>query len=296
MLFSKSKGVMFIRIKNNAVVPTNDYVFKRIFGHVGNEEITKSLVSSIIGRKINSINLEGNTILEKDLLDDKLGILDIKAKLDDMVYCDIEMQVLNNKNIEKRIMYYWSKMYAAGIKRGEDFINLKKSISILIANFELDNLNNISKFHTEWKIREKEYSKIVLTEVLEIHIIELPKLIYLIENDYKQNDKLVIWSKFLLNPDKLEDYEMANNEDIKLAKNELDKLNEDEYEQRIAELRQKHILDTKSMISYGYDKGLEEGKKEIAKRLIAKGLDIKEIMDITKLTREDIENIIKGLK
>ena len=25
----------------SSFVPTNDYVFKRIFGHVGNEEITK---------------------------------------------------------------------------------------------------------------------------------------------------------------------------------------------------------------------------------------------------------------
>ena len=28
--------------------PTNDYVFKRIFGYVGNEEITKVLLNAII--------------------------------------------------------------------------------------------------------------------------------------------------------------------------------------------------------------------------------------------------------
>ena len=76
-----SKGVIIIE-NFNAVVPTNDYVFKRIFGRVGNEEITKSFINSILDTKIESVNLEGNTILEKDLLDDKVGILDIKAKLD----------------------------------------------------------------------------------------------------------------------------------------------------------------------------------------------------------------------
>ena len=62
--------------KHTAVVPTNDYVFKKIFGQVGNEEITKDLVSSIIGKKIQSINLDGNTILEKELINGKIGILD----------------------------------------------------------------------------------------------------------------------------------------------------------------------------------------------------------------------------
>ena len=34
--------------KNIILRPTNDYVFRRIFGHVGNEDITKGLVSSIV--------------------------------------------------------------------------------------------------------------------------------------------------------------------------------------------------------------------------------------------------------
>lgn len=71
---------MSIEKNQTAVIPTNDYVFKRIFGKVGNEFITKEFLSVILDRKLMSVNLEGNTILEKELLDDKLGILDIKAK------------------------------------------------------------------------------------------------------------------------------------------------------------------------------------------------------------------------
>ena len=54
--------------------PKNDYVFKRIFGHVGNEEITAGLLSSILNKKVNDVKLDCNTITEKDLLDDKIGI------------------------------------------------------------------------------------------------------------------------------------------------------------------------------------------------------------------------------
>lgn len=141
--------------KKDSLSPTNDYVFKRIFGHVGNEEITKDFLSSIIGKEITSINLEGNTILEKDLLSQKIGILDVKATLDSNILCDIEIQVLKNKNIEKRMLFYWSKLYSSTISSGEDFKKLKKTISILITNFEIDSLLDIPKFHTKWEIREK---------------------------------------------------------------------------------------------------------------------------------------------
>ena len=85
--------------------PKNDYVFKRIFGHTGNEDITKSFLSSIIPDKIEKIELDCNPIMDKDLLDDKLGILDIKARLNDNVVCNVEMQICDKKNIEKRLLF-----------------------------------------------------------------------------------------------------------------------------------------------------------------------------------------------
>ena len=58
--------------KNKVMVPTNDYVFQRIFGHAGNEEITKGLLTAILKRKIQKVELNEKTILEKDLKDDKV--------------------------------------------------------------------------------------------------------------------------------------------------------------------------------------------------------------------------------
>ena len=59
-------------MQNNLLSPKQDYVFKRIFGYVGNEDITKDLLSSIIDDNITAIELDNNPILEKDLMDDKL--------------------------------------------------------------------------------------------------------------------------------------------------------------------------------------------------------------------------------
>lgn len=287
------------------MTPTNDYLFKRIFGQLGNEEITKGLVSSIIGRKIKDISLEGNTILAKDLVTDKLGILDVKIRFDTNVVCDVEMQVLYDKNIEERILYYWGKLYVNSIKSGDSFKKLKKTISILIANFEIKDLSEIHKFHTEWQIREKDYRKTILTNILEIHIISLPKLMKMIKNEEipKQNEKLAIWSKFIVNPEMLEESEMQRNKVVKKAKEELDKINKDEYERRLAELRQKAIRDDAAIRDFLYEEGLEKGiedgkkqgtketKKKIAKRMLESGIQIEEVIKITELSRCEIEEI-----
>ena len=69
--------------------PKNDYVFKRIFGWEGNEDITGDLISSIMEEEIKDVNLDCNKILERDLASDKLGVLDIKAKIGNNIECDI---------------------------------------------------------------------------------------------------------------------------------------------------------------------------------------------------------------
>lgn len=154
---------------------TNDYVFKRIFGYSGDEEVTKILLRDILQTEVNHIELDNNTITEKDLLDDKVGILDIKASINKKIECDIEMQVVNKKDIEKRLLFYWSKIYSKTIKEGKGYENLKKSIVVLIADFKFKGLKSIPKYITKWNLREEEYSHIVLTDVLEIYIIELEK-------------------------------------------------------------------------------------------------------------------------
>ena len=56
---------MIIIKKLNIFTPTNDYVFKRIFGHVGNEVITQGLLNAILDIKIQKVDLDKNTLTEK---------------------------------------------------------------------------------------------------------------------------------------------------------------------------------------------------------------------------------------
>ena len=269
--------------------PKLDYVFKRIFGHKGNEDITKSLISSILKKDITELTLEGDKILEKDVLDEKIGILDIRAKIGENVNCDIEIQVIDQKNTEKRILFYASKMLIQSITKGKDYSTIKKSIAILIADYELGSLAEMKKYSSKWNFREEEYGNIILTDAIEIYIIEMPKL-----EKYPTGTVLDKWVKFIKNPKVID----MSEKEIKKAKEVLEEISQDEHARRLAELREKYIMDQQAIEEGGYDKGLKKGKEqekiEIAKKLLELGIEESKIIEATELTDKEIEKLKQG--
>ena len=127
------------------------------------------------------------------------------------------------------------------------------------------------KAHTKWQIREEKTYRKILTDKLEIHIIEIPKAI----EEYKNNkgNTALQWMMFLNEPESMEVEEiMKENKEIKEAKVTLRELSEEEENQRIAELREKHILDTQDIYETALEKGLQEGIEKGLQKGIKKGL------------------------
>ena len=235
--------------------PKLDVVFQALFGEAGSERITKNFLETILNKKIEKIDLSKNLILRREFKDDKLGVLDILAELDGKEKCNIEMQLVNSKSIIERILYYWSRLYSRQIKIGQDYNLLKKTIIILITDFKIEGLEELG-YHSTWKIIETEGRKRILTEKLEIDIIELPK----IEGKEKESGRLLDWLYFLENPKSRRVTEkMEESKEIKEAVEKLDSLSEDERMQRIADLREKAILDEKAIYAKGLDDGIKEG-------------------------------------
>ena len=54
---------------------------KNYFGREETKSVTKELVGSILEEEITEIDLEQNPILEKNIKDEKIGILDIRGVL-----------------------------------------------------------------------------------------------------------------------------------------------------------------------------------------------------------------------
>ena len=269
--------------------PKMDIIFQAIFGEVGSENITKDFLEKILKRKIEKISLDKNPILRRELKDDKLGVLDIITELDGKEKCNIEMQLIDKNNIIERMLYYWSKMYTRQIKAGDDYNKLEKTIVILIADFNIKGLEKV-EYHSTWKIIEtNSVKKLILTDKFELDIIELLK----IKGRENEKDQLLDWLIFLENPESERvTRKMKENENLKEAVEKLDRISEDEKMQRIIELREKAIRDEHAIYAKGVDDGIEKGIMKIAKSMLKKGMNVSDIIEITGLTKEEIEKLI----
>ena len=282
-----------IQEKNKKTLsPKLDVVFQALFGEVGNERITKAFLQEILKEKIDKIELNVNPILRRETIEDKMGVLDVVAKINNKENVDIEMQMISNEKLPERILYYWARLFSKGIKKGETYEKLEKTIAILIANEKIEKFEEL-KYHTEWKIFETENKKEMLTDKLEIHIIELEKIE---DNNQESNDKLLDWLYFLINPESRRvKKKMEENEELKEAKEKLDKITEDERMQQLAWWREKAIYEENTMLSSSYRKGKNdgkiEGKKEDAKKMKEEKIPLETIIKITGLTKEEIEKL-----
>ena len=269
--------------------PKMDIIFQAIFGEVGSENITKDFLEKILKRKIEKISLDKNPILRRELKDDKLGVLDVVTELDGKEKCNIELQLIDKNNIIERMLYYWSKMYTRQIKAGDDYNKLEKTIVILIADFNIKGLEEV-EYHSTWKIIEtNSVKKLILTDKFELDIIELLK----IKGRENEKDQLLDWLIFLENPESERvTRKMEENENLKEAVEKLDRISEDEKMQRIIELREKAIRDEHAIYAKGVDDGIEKGIMKIAKSMLKKGMNVSDIIEITGLTKEEIEKLI----
>ena len=277
----------------------NDFVFQRIFGKNENKDILISLLNAILGLKLADVEIGDNTKLEKDRVEDKQGILDVRAKTDKGIQINIEIQLVNQYNMDKRTLFYWSKMYAEQLNAGQGFSELSKTITINILDF---NYIQLEGYHTSYHLREDTDKEYVLTDQMEIHFIELPKFRKI---DPNIKDPLDRWLLFLENASE-EVLDMAKSEDrtIEKAEKVLDWLSSDEETRRLYELREKAIHDEITRINGAKEEGRQEGrqqgkqeeKKEIAKNMLVNKIDIDLISMTTGLSRDEVLQIQKGIK
>ena len=284
--------------------PSIDFVFKKLFGAEESKESLISLLNAIIKSDSPIINVEIlNNDLNKEHNSDKFSRLDIKAKTDKGELINIEIQVKNEYNMIKRTLYYWSKMFENQIVEGDNYNKLAKTVCINILDFKY--LKN-EKFHNAYRLKEIKTNE-ELTDTMEIHFIEIPKLRKL--NDTEEiSDMLEAWVAFIQNPDSeiVEKLEMSKKE-IKEAKSELIRMSGDSKERDMYERRKESILEKVSLIESAEQKGIERGFKEgklkglkegenkkaieIAKNLIISGLENELIKNATGLEIDIIEKL-----
>lgn len=299
----------YIKDEDNFLMsPKNDFAFKMLFGDDRNKEILIAFLNSVLNEKIQNVVIVNNE-LHKEYLDDRQGILDVRGVTDAGINIDIEIQLLKTKYMPERTLYYWAKMYIEQLNSGEKFSKLKKTITINILDF---NILPIEKYHNLFHIIEDEV-KLRLTDVLEIHFLEMPKLHG--NKHINENDNLTQWMMFLDSESK-EGIEMLaeKNNQIKKAYDILQVMSKDKAARALYLAREMALHDEATRleeaeergkaegiqqgiqqgIRQGASKGSEQRAIEIAKKLIGV-LDDEIIAEKTGLTIETVKELKQNI-
>lgn len=291
----------------------NDIIFKFIFGHEKNERILIALLNAILGVKgtekitkltfINSINL-------KEYLKDKTTTLDVKAEDTEGKRYNIEMQLKSSKYYINRVIYYQDKLFTSQLQEGEDYHTLNKTISISILNYEF--LEEEKEIHNIYRFKNTK-SNNELTDIKEIHFIELPKF-----DKNKPEELRTKFEKWLFilkfgeyyidRVDNLPD-NLKNEEEIIMALREMVRASSDEVVRELLEYRDKALHDEATRLLEAKEEGIEEGmakgiakgkaegiemgKAEIAKKFLKKGFPLEEVAETTGLSVEFLKGILK---
>ena len=285
--------------------PQIDFVFKKIFGTEKNKPILINFLNAVIKptTPIKDVEIKNNDI-DKDFIEDKFSRLDVKATTSNKEHINIEIQVKNEYNMIQRTLYYWSKMYSEQIQNRDNYNKLERTVCINILNFKY--LKN-DKYHNAYRLKEITSNE-ELTDLQEIHFIELPKFNEIGNKEYVENvekmDALEKWLEFLVEPESntVRQLELSN-EEIKLAKSELYRLSMDSKEREQYNMREKAIYDRISALENAEIKGKIEGKVEgkiereleLVKESLNQGLEISLISKITGLSEEEILKIKKDI-
>jgi predicted transposase/invertase (TIGR01784 family) len=265
--------------------PKSDVVFKLLFGDQRNADLLSDFLKSVF--RIDDEEFLEITIVDPHLLrkhpDKKLGIIDLKAKTKSGEIIHIEIQLTDIPQMPKRIVFYGAGLISEQINSGEEYGLIKRVISILIIDFRLIKKN--SRYHNRFTLYDPQ-SATELTDILEIHTLELSKL------PEKADNYLWNWLRFI-RAESREDLDMVAQTSpmIKKAVGKLLELSQDERARMLFEAREKERRDNAAREHGAREEGKAEEKMKIAQKLLEQNISVEVIAKSTGLPLDKIEQL-----
>jgi predicted transposase/invertase (TIGR01784 family) len=273
--------------------PLNDYLFLKLMGEEGDEEQCLAFLNAVLGSKnrrpIKLVRILENKTFTADVIGDKSSILDVRAETDAGEKINIEVQLKDLHNMENRTLMYWGREFIKGISASENYKDLPKVITINIVNF--DNIK-LDDFHTCFHLWEDDHHDYLLTDVLEIHFINMVKFRKIKSKDIA-NKPLERWMTFFYFSTTEETLQEVIRMDGTINKSN-DLLNfvmQDKEALRAYHMREMAQMDWNTGVSTAEEKGHMKAQLEIAKNLLRKGLSEELICETTGLDMETIKSL-----
>jgi predicted transposase/invertase (TIGR01784 family) len=262
-----------MKILKEKLNPLNDFLFMKYMGEKGDEEQLTAFLNVVLKKtdkgKITSVTILEDRNLPADIIGDKSSVLDVRAEMSNGTKVNIEVQLRNVGNMDKRSLFYWSREYSKSIEAGDDYDKLSNVITINIVGTKYLAINAVhTSFHL-WEDTNKDY---MLTDVLEIHFIDMVEFGKLKEIDIEHN-ALYRWLAFFDKKTSNETLKKIIDMDtaIKKAYEKMTSVMQSKEALRIYQMREKAVYDYNSGMSFAKREGLKEGEEKGLKKGLKKG-------------------------
>ena len=282
--------------------PLNDFLFLKVMGEKGDEVQLLGFLNAVLGKtgndKLAFIEIIENKSFYAGTIGDKTCILDVRAVLHDGTRVNIEVQIRNQNNIDKRSLFYWSREFSISLDAGQDYYELPKVIAVNVLDFEFIPGGN---FHKIFRLREDNDNSLILTDTLEIHFLDMEQWRRL-PNKNMENDSLHRWLAWLdvRSPPELVTEVKKMDSAIQKADDRMVYVTGDKEAIRAYEMRMMALSDITSSNNYarreGLMEGLKEGREENLKEIVLKmknlNVPVNKITEYTGLSDEAIGKIV----
>lgn len=219
--------------------PKIDCVFKALLGAENNRNLLVHFLNAIIGSDL-SAPIDAVEILnpynEKEFLEDKLSIVDVKARDSQGAIYQVEIQLVSYANLPERILYNWADIYSQQLQSGDHFHALRPTYSIWLL---ADNLieSDTDYIHT-YKIRDNKGR--TLNDHCGIWLLELEKF-----NTQHIETEQQRWLRFFKEGDRLNDEaglpDWMTTEEMRQAMSTLRQFSDKERDYHAYQARQNYL-------------------------------------------------------
>jgi predicted transposase/invertase (TIGR01784 family) len=160
-------------MKHN-IDPKVDCVFKALLGKEENSNLLVHFLNAVLGAELSEPIVSVviiNPYNDKEFLDDKLTIVDVKANDQSGRIYQIEVQLAYYSDLPARMVYTWGDIYCKQLRSGSDFTNLKPTYSIWLMGKNA--IKDDDKYVHAYKLRDDTGK--LLTDHGGIWLLELEK-------------------------------------------------------------------------------------------------------------------------
>jgi predicted transposase/invertase (TIGR01784 family) len=236
--------------------PTVDVIFKKVFGNPNDTRSLESFLSELLGVKVKCLKILNSEPI-KDIIDSKGVRLDILAKLNDRTEVNIEVQVRNEGDTQKRSLFYWSKLYSQQLAIGQTYNELRPVIGVFILDHSI--FPDVKRYVRKFLLQDSESKAAFFDdeEMLEMHFIELSKFKSTDKIPQRTLDKWILY--FNTDSDNVIEELKMSDKNLSIAVSDIEIAAMPPEERRWYEARLAAIRDYDSAMYHSAKKGKAEG-------------------------------------